>query len=130
MQKLSALDDHICNLFLDSRLGKVLRIFRGDQRAIGELMITNNKYANSAYCLGYAKFIQRAQDEDFKYWFNPLREQLDILSTDELENNTERLQQLQHALVDLMDFLDPNYLRHPQERRNKIEICNTNKTFN
>lgn len=117
-QKLSTLQDHICNLFLDSKLGEVLRIFRGEQRAIGENMIVNK--GSSTYCLGYAQFIQ-TQDVAFQYWFEPLRKHIDLLAKD-FDKHADRLKQLQHAIVDLIDFLDPDCTRYPRERRTKIGL--------
>jgi hypothetical protein len=115
-KKLSNLEDHICELFLDTRLGKVLRIFRGNQRAIGEIMIS--KIESNSQCIGYAEFVQK-QDANFQYWFEPLREDIDLLSK-ELDKHNARLIKLQHALTDLIDFLDPDYIRYPQQRRGKI----------
>ncbi len=111
-KKLSNLEDHICELFLDTRLGTALRIFRGNQRAIGEIMISNNQ------CLGYAEFVHN-KDTNFQYWFQPLREDIELLAT-ELDKHNTRLIELQHALIDLIDFLDPDYIRYPQQRRGKI----------
>ena len=115
-KQLSKLQDHICNLFLDSRLGQVFRIFRGDQRAIGENMIIVD--GSSSSCMGYAQFLQ-TRDENFQYWLEPLREHLDILSKG-LEQHSHKLVEIQHALIDLIDFLDPNYVRYPVEKRKKI----------
>jgi len=115
-KQLSKLQDHICNLFLDSQLGNVLRIFRGDQRAIGENMIIAEGSTN--YCMSYAEFFQN-RDENFQYWLAPLRGHLEILSKD-LESHSHKLVELQHALIDLIDFLDPNDIRYPAEKRKKI----------
>jgi hypothetical protein len=111
-KKLSALENHICELFLDTRLGTVLRIFRGNQRAIGEIMESNSQ------CLGYAEFVQN-KDAAFQYWFEPLREDIELLAK-ELDKHNTRLIELQHALIDIIDFLDPDYIRYPQQRRGKI----------
>jgi hypothetical protein len=115
-KKLALFQDQICNIFLDSKRGKVLRIFRGEQRAIGESMIVYN--GSNAHCCGYAQFIQN-QAPSFQYWFEPIREHIDLLATD-LDAHAQRLIALQHALVDLIDFLDPNYVRYPKERRLKM----------
>lgn len=115
-KKIASLQDQIGNLFLDSRLGKVLRIFRGDQRAIGESMIIEKGL--NATCMGYAQFFH-TQDPTFQYWFEPLREHIDWLAND-LEQSTDKLIQLQRALVDLIDFLDSECIRYPKERRKKI----------
>lgn len=115
-KELSKLQDHICNLFLDSRLGPVLRVFRGDQRAIGEKMIIVD--GSNSYCMGYAQFFH-TKEENFHYWLAPLRGHIDTLSKG-LEQHSDKLVQLQHALIDLIDFLDPNYVRYPLEKRKKI----------
>ncbi len=78
-QKLSTLQDQICNLFLDSRLGEVLN------------------------------------------WFEPLRKHIDLLAKD-FDKHADKLKQLQHALVELIDFLDPDCSRYPKERRAKIGL--------
>lgn len=115
-KQLGVLQEHICNLFLDSRLGPVLRIFRGDQRAIGENMIIMQD--KNHYCLGYSQFLHNKADT-FQYWLEPLREHIDMLAK-EADKHTDKLIKLQHALIDLIDFLDPNYIRYSKEKRKKI----------
>jgi hypothetical protein len=115
-RKFIALQDQICNLFLESNLGKVLRIFRGEQRAIGEMMIITIN--SNSHCMGYAQFLQM-QNDAFQYWFEPLREHIDLLAKD-WDKHSRRLLLLQNALVDLIDFFDPNYMRYPQSRRTKV----------
>jgi hypothetical protein len=83
-------------------------IYRGYQRAIGELMIT--QIGPSAHpgprCerIGYAAFVARQSDPQFARWFDLLG-----LAIEELPGQVpERLICVQHALVDLLDFLDPD----------------------
>jgi hypothetical protein len=46
------------------------RVFRGEQRAIGELMINDD--SKEPACIGYAKFCVRlTRDSSFASWFNP-----------------------------------------------------------
>jgi hypothetical protein len=37
-----------------------------------------------------------------------------------LDQAVERLKNIQHALIDLLNMLDPEYLRFPLERRAKV----------
>lgn len=88
---------------------RAFRIFRGEQRALGELMTRSDTEAEPSgrkLCIGYAQFRQRlSQDEGFAEWFRPLSE--DVLAlTSERHITYERLTKLQHALVDLIAFLD------------------------
>lgn len=118
-KQLRVLQDYICNLFLDSALENVLRIFRGDQRAIGELMIITTP-SGGVTCMGYAQFFQK-REPDFQYWFEPLRKDIDLLAR-ELPEYMPKIIRLQGALVDLLDFLDPHYVRYPKERRGKLQL--------
>ena len=91
---------------------RTLCLFRGEQRAIGELMLV--PVAEPAAggprwdCLGYAAFSARmAHDAEFAAWFDSLRSSLDVLAKD-LEQHDTRLVALQHRLVDLVELIDPN----------------------
>jgi Fe-S-cluster formation regulator IscX/YfhJ len=98
----------------------VLRLHRGDQRAIGELMITTGTTPGERECLGYASFCARLrQDEDFASWFEKLLTDIEILA-DRADPRTERLVDLQNRLMDLIDFLDPHAIRFPSRRRDRL----------
>ena len=94
----------------------VFRIFRGEQRAIGEKMIIseNERYT----CMGYASFVENA-DDSFRRWFRQLENDVDLLSKDPMSRG-ERLIRLHHALIDLIDYLDPNCIRFQGKYRSKI----------
>ncbi len=111
-RRLNTLQENIRSVMLDNNLGKICRIFRGEQRAIGELMITTK--GSDSFCIGYAEFVSR-KDPEFLHWFEPLRQSVDELARD-LSSGTNRLTQLQHTLVDLIDYLDPHYMRFDKER--------------
>lgn len=56
------------------------RIFRSDQRALGEIMIKEDGES----CLGYAEFCRRLEDDpEFAAWFQPLLESLAAKSSDD-----------------------------------------------
>lgn len=95
-----------------------LRIFRSDQRAIGELMIT----ADGERCLGYAEFCQRLNENaDFAAWLEPLSESVEALTMGEPQH--PRVIRLQIALMDLIDFLDPSAERFPDHRRSRLSLA-------
>ena len=89
----------------DPALGRPFLVWRGEQRAIGELMIDT---ANGRVeCLGYAGFMVR-REPGFRSWFERLEADIDVLA----RGTNPRLLELQHALVDLIRELDPQGLRH------------------
>jgi hypothetical protein len=100
-----------------------LRIFRGHQRAIAELMLvpTNAPEGPRTECLGYASFCNKLdEDEDFATWFERLRREVDVLVRRDYDG---RLTRLQNDLVDLLDHLDPTYVRIPQNFRNRLPLA-------
>jgi hypothetical protein len=91
------------------------RIFAGEQRAIGEALIQVS--VRGPECMGYGAFLTT-----FEKGGNPLIDSVraDVMSLDKgLSQATERLKNLQHALIDLLKMLDPEYLRFPENRRSK-----------
>ncbi|GAA3855588.1 hypothetical protein [Streptomyces sedi] len=92
------------------------RLFRGHQRAIGELMIHPEGGPGERRCLGYAEFSARLDDDaEFRRWFDGL-----LADVDGLVGGTgpavERLTAIQHALVELIELLDPKAQRLPRFR--------------
>jgi hypothetical protein len=93
-------------------LPEPLRLFRGEQRAIGEIMIVPSDHEGSSLRepLGYAAFCERLDDDPkFASWMERLREDVGAIRTEEPHN--QRLVQLQHDLVDLIEILDPKQQR-------------------
>lgn len=83
-------------------------VFRSDQRAIGELMLTGD----GTSCLGYVEFCRRLDDDpEFAEWFGPLSDSIEAVAR--AEKLPYRLIALQHALMDLIDLLDPSAERFP-----------------
>jgi hypothetical protein len=101
-----------------------LRLFWGQQRAIGELMLlprAADPAGNSAReCLGYARFVDRLHtDRAFASWFARLGTDLDSIAHDPTADWT-RLTLMQHALIGLIDFLDQEQIRVPADRRTRV----------
>jgi hypothetical protein len=115
-RELLHLQDTIYGFWGTDRESPVFRIFAGEQRAIGEALIQMG--ARRPECMGYGKFLG-----SFHNGVNPLIDALraDVMSLDKgLNQATERLTNLQHALIDLLKMLDPEYVRFPEDRRSKV----------
>lgn len=97
----------------------VLRVFRGDQRAIGEVMTVADEDAQQHECRGYASFAVERQRPEFARWFDRLEADLDLLAR-EPEQHIERPVLLQNALIDALDVLDPECARFATERRTRL----------
>ncbi|KAL0568937.1 hypothetical protein V5O48_013036 [Marasmius crinis-equi] len=83
-------------------------LWSGEQLAISEIMIVRDPKEDGGQvrCMGFATFCQRWKtDEDFRSWFAPVVEGLVVLSTSADRADFERLQSLQHLLVDLLEHL-------------------------
>ncbi len=114
-RKLSELQSKIYSIFQTDKYATEFRVFAGEQRAIGESMLTQS--AAGLKCMGYGEFISKGDFPD-----NPLLNALygDVVN---FEKNSAvivpRFIALQHALIELIDFLDPAYLRFPKSERSK-----------
>jgi hypothetical protein len=93
------------------------RLFRDEQRAIGELMLEPTGGDLRRYqCIGYATFTARLEaDPAFARWFQRLGDEADALA-DPAPGRLDRLVGVQHALIDVIGFLDPDGLRFPAAR--------------
>ena len=96
----------------------VLRVFRGDQRAIGEIMSLGGDSERSE-CRGYASFAVERQRPEFAIWFDRLEADIDLLAR-EPKRHIERPVLLQNALIDVLDVLDPECARFAAERRTRL----------
>jgi hypothetical protein len=104
-------------------LPKPLRLFRGQQRAIGELMMTPTDDPGPARyeSLGYVKFCEQLDNDPmFAEWFRRLRDDLDQVA-DAQHADRAGLIALQHSLVDLIEFADPQQLRLPARYRDRLK---------
>lgn len=85
------------------------RIFRGEQRALGEIMSHSwpgHDGERRGRCIGYAQFVTRLNESpEFARWFTSLVKDIECLGRSKPQSY-ERLAMLQHALVDLIQFLD------------------------
>lgn len=99
-----------------SRLRDEFYLYRGHQRAIGELMQVRTNGQTAAgpryECMGYAAFVAAHEDPAFAKWFTRLGDAIGQLAKDK----PERLVLVQHALIDLINLLDPGHDRFEQNR--------------
>jgi len=115
-RKLARLQDDIYSLFQTDRYNRLFRVFAGEQRAIGERMIQNGSQGRE--CIGYAAYLDQVAKGGDRLT-DALRNDVQDLST-HLPTARPRLVALQHALIDLLTFLDPDFIRFPKERRTKV----------
>jgi 3-methyladenine DNA glycosylase AlkD len=105
----------------DSIVDPVFRLFRGEQRAIGEIMVfpQSGEPGQSQRCIGYAEFVAKLDDPGFARWFTRLEGSIDLLVEEHGKHN-ERLIELQHALIDLVDLIDPEHVHISEKKRGKL----------
>lgn len=113
-RSLSALLDAMYGHWQDDRYGKTLRVFAGEQRAIGEAMLTGSGSAGERQVLGYGEFLKRVDALPF---INDFRTELG--HRDAVLGAIERLRVVQHALVDLTSLLDPGVVYVPASNLKK-----------
>lgn len=108
----------------DSIDDPALRVFRAEQRAIGELMVTERIAGDSRHSdiLGYAAFVGRLEsDPAFTRWFSRWIDDLDMLMKGQQVG--ARLILIQRALINLIDFFDPEWVRFPDpNERGRIPL--------
>jgi hypothetical protein len=118
-RKLLHLQDDLYDLWGTDAYPPVLRIFTGEQRALGDALIqTDEKGLQLSECIGYGTFLKT-----FAPSTNPLidalRTDFAALSINGVGAASERLKAVQNALIDLLLMLDPGYIRFPEDRRSK-----------
>jgi hypothetical protein len=120
-RNMTDLLEKIGQTFLSDEVDGAFRLFRAEQRAIGEIMLVKRPAAELARyeSLGYAAFTQKLEEPDFAKWFTQLTKDIERLAHCE-DVREQRVLNLQHALIKLIDFLDPDCARVPASRRQEI----------
>jgi hypothetical protein len=103
----------------DPSLSSEFKIFRGEQRAMGEKMMT--PAGPQCRCLGYTEFVESLSHEEFANWFAKLRGSVEGLRSSRTADFS-RLALLQNALIDLIDGLDPDAVRFPAYLRKRMPM--------
>lgn len=101
----------------DSRFGAAFRLFRIEQRAIGELMIEPVSVGATTrfQCIGPAAFSERLEDQAFQRWFITLEQGIGELSTP-ITGALVRLALIQNWILVFMNLIDPNAVKLPGSR--------------
>jgi len=122
--KLAALRDEIYSIWQGDpeEFTSALRIFAGEQRAIGESLIVEGP--RGPECIGYGKFLRTLKAKK-----NPLLEAVrqDVAQLpNDLQGARPRLIALHSALIKLLAFLDPQYVRFPKSSRKEVAAAKQN----
>ncbi|WP_210573169.1 hypothetical protein [Streptomyces sp. GESEQ-4] len=96
------------------------RIFRTDQRAVGEIMIDPDSEPGERRCIGYATFCAQLTAEDaFSEWMQEILDHVELAAR-EPDQARDRLARIQHQLIDLIDLLDAEGRRFPSAERSRF----------
>jgi hypothetical protein len=115
-KRLRQLQDEIYRHLQTDTLAPGFRLFAGEQRAIGELMI--DRGASTCRCIGFAAFMNNRKP-GIDRWLDPLRDDLRQMAA-RPDPFKERLASIQHSMIDLLEFLDPQFTRFPQSTRTRV----------
>ncbi|WP_044291131.1 hypothetical protein [Rivularia sp. PCC 7116] len=109
-RRLENLIYKISQAFFSDTIEMTFCLFRGEQRAIGEIMLspTTSSKTQNYECIGFATFVQRLKEPEFSQWFEKILQDIEKIANSENRLDTERYQQrlikLQHTLIDLYQF--------------------------
>lgn len=103
---------------------RAMRLFRGEQRALGELMLVPVTAPTGDVprweCMGYAAFSAAMRGPEFQEWFAAVATGIKDLAEIEDGSFPLRLTELQHALIELVDVLDKDRERVPARFRERM----------
>jgi hypothetical protein len=99
--------------------GSVFRVHRAWQRAIGEVMIVRDPQSDGlprTRCMGFAEFTKELDDSgsEVSKWCSELMKDVEIRIDDPA--SFDRVREVQHALVRLVELLDPDSRYYPNAR--------------
>ncbi len=115
-RQFARLQDKIFALFTTDRFPSAFRVFAGEQRALGEWMIRQTDLGPE--CVGYGTFVERMRSNEGT---DPIARYLaDDVKQFASDTAGRRLAEIQNALIDLLDFLDPACVRFDKMNRTKI----------
>lgn len=110
--------EEVTHSFSGGRPG--FQVFNLEQREIGERMLVVPANSN-LYCVGYADFVENMKADDVPPCFSRLIK-ITGQMLDDSPSETIRLARIQHSLIELLDFLDPESRWIPKDKRRKIEV--------
>jgi len=111
--------------FTNSVDERCFRLFRGEQRALGEVLLVPavdpHPGAPRWECMGYAAFVRALDDPQTARWFRRLRSDIETLAHD-VQGHDARLRHIQNRLIDILDILDPDADRIPLDLRKRVNL--------
>jgi len=117
--------DQVSRTFADTQRypASAFRLFRDEQRALGEVMLEPIDGELRRYqCIGYATFAARLETgAAFARWFQRLGTESGMLA-DPVPGQLDRLIEVQHALIDVIDFLDPEGMRFSKAHIKRLDM--------
>ena len=116
-RQLAQLQHKIYAAWQTDRYKPLLRVFGGEQHAIGERMIREGP--RGPQCMGFASFLDYLNCAPDPL-ICALKSDVESLGHG-LEEALPRLTELQHALIDLVLFMDPAAVRFPKKNRTKLD---------
>ncbi|NJR39665.1 MAG: hypothetical protein HC781_13670 [Leptolyngbyaceae cyanobacterium CSU_1_4] len=121
-RQLSELLVSVTKAFGNNFQEPTFRLFNGEQRAIGEIMlIPRSLDKERGYeCMGYASFVKKMADPEFARWFAKPKDDMELMLKT-ADGKRERLVHIHSRLIDLIDFLDPHRVRVPPQYRTRIK---------
>jgi hypothetical protein len=123
--RLVQLDEAVREILATDRgdLPPRFRLFRVDQRAVGELMILEPQEKDQRReCLGYASFLRQYENRASRLAIHLDSVEQDLLFLAAHPDQAGRLVALQRTLVDVIDLLDDDRSRFSLDLRGKIPI--------
>ncbi len=102
---------------------RTFRIFRGEQRALGEVMLVQALDPGPREprwaCMGYSQFVAAVDDPSLDRWCRPIRADIAAIAGSG-ELGAVRLREVQGRLVDILDILDPQAQRISSHLRRRV----------
>ncbi|UDL94084.1 hypothetical protein LGH83_16325 [Lichenihabitans sp. PAMC28606] len=114
-RNLQHLQDDITGVWGTDTADPTLRLFAGEQRAIGEELIISNGAVSQ--CIGHGAFLKRLPETESGL-LGQMRTEVASLETT-LVQATPRLRAVQNALIQLLEQLDPGHVRFPATKRRR-----------
>jgi hypothetical protein len=116
--------EDIRDLFSVGNPDRTFRIFRGEQRALGEVMLVQALDPGPREprwaCLGYSQFVEAVDDPPLDRWCRPIRADIAAIAASG-ELGAVRLREVQRRLVDILDVLDPQAQRISADLRRRVD---------
>lgn len=116
MREFIRLQNNINSLIQTDVFGQYFMFFIGEQRAIAEKMLISTDTGFD--CIGYGSFTKENCFINEPFFLDLNNEVINMAR--DIGIYKERLIRIQHALIDLINFLDPGMIRFDGKKYGKI----------